>query len=153
YLVSGSWSASNEVRRDEVRAQAAPLSAGHAEEIDRFDGSTASRSVRWGGIANLATSLGSHSKLTLNNIYNRTMDNEGRRERGISENLALPLEIQRLRYVERTMAASQFEATHLLAGGNLGLEWGATLAGVSRDEPDRSEIVYSIDEAGVPTWF
>ena len=41
------------------------------------------------------------TKITLNNSYNRTMDNEGRRETGYSENLAIPLQIQRLRYVER----------------------------------------------------
>lgn len=91
YLVSGTYSASQEARLNEVRALAAPISSGTAEELDRFEGTTARNSVLWGGIANFSTTVGSHSKVSFNNTYNRTMDNEGRLERGFSENLSLPL--------------------------------------------------------------
>jgi hypothetical protein len=153
YLVSGTYSASQEARLNEVRALAAPISSGTAEELDRFEGTTARNSVLWGGIANFSTTLGSHSKVSLNNTYNRTMDNEGRHETGFSENLSLPLEIQRLRYVERSIHSSQLNLHHEVAGGRLGIDWGATISGVSRQEPDRSEVVYSIDEQGRRNWL
>ncbi|MDZ4259654.1 MAG: TonB-dependent receptor [Gemmatimonadales bacterium] len=153
YLVSGTYSTTQEIRSNQQRSLAAALQGAEAEEIDRFEGSTGRNSVLWGGIANLSTTLGSHTKLSLNNTYNRTMDNEGRRETGFSENLAIPLRIERLRYVERNVRSSQLALLHTLGGGRHTIEWGVTSSGVTRQEPDRSEIVYSIDEQGRATWF
>jgi len=153
YLLSGTYSGAQEARIGEVRALAAPISGSEAEEIERFEGTTARNTVLWGGIANFSTTLGSHTKVSLNNTYNRTMDNEGRTESGYSENLALPLEIQRLRYVERRIYSSQLATRHELAGGRMGIEWGATFSGVSRQEPDRSEIVYTRADASDPAWL
>lgn len=153
YLLSGTYSSAQEARLGEVRALAAPISSGEAEEIDRFEGTTARNTVLWGGIANFSTTLGSHTKVSLNNTYNRTMDNEGRHEMGYSENLAIPLDIQRLRYVERRIHSSQLAFRHELSGGRLGIEWGATVSGVSRQEPDRSEVVYTRAEDADAQWL
>lgn len=154
YLVSGTYSSAQEARIGETRALAAPIASDVAEAIDRFDGTTARNTVLWGGIANFSTTLGQHTKLSLNNTYNRTMDNEGRMETGYSENLALPLEIQRLRYVERRIYSSQLAMTHQLGRSGVTIDWGATLSGVSRQEPDRSEVVYTRGAAGtVPAWL
>ncbi len=153
YVLSSTYSNNMEARVDEVRALAAPISGSEAEEIDRFEGTTARNSVLWGGIANFSTAIGSHTKVSLNNTYNRTMDNEGRFETGVSENLALPLEIQRLRYVERRIYSSQLGLHHELGGGRVGIDWGATVSGVSRQEPDRSEVVYTRTGGGAPTWL
>jgi hypothetical protein len=152
YLVSGTYSFTQEIRAGQ-QALAAAVSSAEAEEIDRFEGTTGRNSVLWGGIANLSTAIGSGTKITLNNSYNRTMDNEGRRESGYSENLAIPLQIQRLRYVERNVYSSQLGFLHSLDGGRQTIEWGVTASGVSRQEPDRSEVVYSVDDQGRATWF
>ena len=153
YLLSGSYSYTQEIRAKEQRAIAQPASTagGLVTEIDRFDGSTGRNSALWGGIANLSTNIGAHSKVWLNNAYNRTMDNEGRRETGISENLALPLQIERLRYVERKIYSSQLGAHHELADRHF-LDLGVTVSGVARREPDRSEIVYETSTS-TPTWY
>ncbi len=153
YLLSGTYSSAQEARLGEVRALAAPISSGAAEEIDRFEGTTARNTVLWGGIANFSTTLGRHTKVSLNNTYNRTMDNEGRHETGYSENLAIPLDIQRLRYVERRIHSSQLAFRHELSGGRLGIEWGATVSGVSRQEPDRSEVVYTRAGSDEAQWL
>ncbi len=153
YLVSGTYSYTQEVRANQVRALAAARQGSEAEEIDRYDGVTGRNSALWGGIFNLSTTLGSNTKVSLNNTYNRTMDNEGRREVGFSENLALPLLVQRLRYVERNIYSSQLALLHTLGGGRHTIEWGVTASGVSRQEPDRSEIVYSLDDEGRASWF
>ncbi|HRP07420.1 MAG TPA: TonB-dependent receptor [Gemmatimonadales bacterium] len=153
YLVSGTYSAGQEARLGEVRALAAPVSSGSADELDRFEGTMARNTVLWGGVANFSTAVGSHSKITLNNTYNRTMDNEGRRETGWNENLSLPLEIQRLRYVERRIYSSQLTMHHELGGAWPAIDWGVALSGVSRQEPDRSEVVYTIGDDGSRSWL
>ena len=153
YLVTGTYSYAQEVRAGEQRALAQPPSraGGEVTELDRFDGSTGRSTVLWGGIANFGLAAGSRTKLTLNSTYNRTMDNEGRRESGWSENLSLPLEIRRLRYVERSVYSSQLEAYHQ-AGSRHFLDAAVTVSGVTRKEPDRSEVVYE-SSTGTPSWY
>lgn len=153
YLLSGTYSFTQETRAGSRRALAQVSGTGSAEEVDRYDGDLGRNSVLWGGIANLSTTIGSRSKVSLNNTYNRTMDNEGRLETGRSENLSQNLQIQRLRYVERNVRSTQLALTHDLGRGQQ-LEWGVTASGVTRREPDRSEIVYSLpDGGGAPQWF
>ena len=152
YTVSGSYSYSEEIKADHVRALAATVASGAASEVDRFSGRTGTTSVLWGAIANASYAFGTNSRLSLNNSYNRTMDNEGRREIGSSENLALPLLVERTRYVERQVRSTQLELHHPIRDGRLTVDGGLTWSGVSRVEPDRSEVVYALD-GGVPHWY
>ncbi|HEU5219016.1 MAG TPA: TonB-dependent receptor, partial [Gemmatimonadales bacterium] len=153
YLLSGSYAYTQEIRAGEHRSFANPPSTveGDVTEIDAFDGSTGRNSALWGGIANFSTNIGAHSKVALNSAYNRTMDNEARLETGTSENLALPLTIQRLRYVERNIYSSQLTVHHEVADRHF-VDLGVTVSGVARKEPDRSELVYDISGT-TPTWF
>lgn len=153
YLVSGTYSFSQETRAGAERSLAQVSGTGGAEQIDRYTGDLGRNSVLWGGIANLSTTLGSHTKVSLNNTYNRTMDNEARLENGRSENLSQNLQVQRLRYVERNIRSTQLSLQHNI-GSRQQIDWGVTASGVNRREPDRSEIVYSLPEDGsAPQWF
>lgn len=140
YIASATYSYSQEVRAGEVRAYADPT--GGTREVDRFEGTTGREGVLWGGVVNLSTLLGSGSRISLNNTYNRTADNEARREFGLEENLGLPLRIDRLAYVERSIRSNQLVGEHEL-GSRSRFDWSVTSAGVTRDEPDRSEVVYA----------
>ncbi|HEX5817262.1 MAG TPA: TonB-dependent receptor, partial [Gemmatimonadales bacterium] len=144
YVFSGNYGYGQEIRDDQSRGLALAGANGAAQQIDLYQGQTGRYSVLWGGIANLTTNIGSHTQLALNNTYNRTMDNDGRREQGFSENLATTLDIQRLRYVERSVFSTQLAGTHAL-GVRHRLEWAGTFSDVSRKEPDRSEMVYALD--------
>jgi outer membrane receptor protein involved in Fe transport len=136
-----------------VGAFAVPLGDGETGTVDRFVGSTGRESVLWGGLLNLSTLLGRRTRVSLNNTLTRSADNEGRYEEGVDENLGTPLQISRLRYVERTVWASQLAGEHELRARQR-LDWGASAAGVLRVEPDRSEIVYARDEFGPrPFWY
>ncbi|MGD8276403.1 MAG: TonB-dependent receptor [Gemmatimonadota bacterium] len=159
YLLSGTYSISSEVRADEVRAQALAGPNGTTDEIDRFDGTTGRTSVLWGGLFSASSLFGTHTRLQLNATYNRTADNEARLENGTSENFGeLPLNIQRLQFVERSVYSSQLKGEHELGERNR-VDWSLTASGVSRSEPDRSEIVYATLNDPVtgaprtPTWF
>ncbi len=143
YLGSLSYSYGEEVRHGEIRARALAGDAGTTLEVDRFAGSTGRSSVLWGGMANLSTLLGQSTRVYLNNTYNRSAENEARFESGVSENFGnIPLQINRLKYVERDVYSTQLGASHALTATQ-SVDWTGTLSGVSRNEPDRSEIVYA----------
>ncbi len=145
YLFSGTYTYGQEIQAQQRRAYAQPGSQpGNVSEIDRFDGSTGRASVLLGGLVNLSTNIGSGTKLSLNTSYNRTADNDARIETGESENLGGLFRINRLRYVERTVLSNQFQGEHRLGSGHT-VDWTVARSQVRRTEPDRSEIVYSLD--------
>ncbi len=158
YLFSGTYSYGQEIQANQRRAYALPLTTpGEVAEIDRFSGSTGRASVLLGGLATLSTNLGSRTRLSLNTSYNRTADNDARLETGESENLGGRFVIDRLRYVERSVWANQFQAEHRI-GAKQTIDWSLSHTQVGRKEPDRSEIVYALDTDpnGAPlpaTWF
>jgi TonB-dependent receptor len=158
YLLSGTYTSSQEVKANHRRAQAQTQGDGSAMEVDRYDGMTGSLSILWGGLLNLSTMWGDHSRFLLNSTFNRTADDEARYERGFSENLGQEFQIDRLRYVEREVLSVQVAGEHQLSQTNR-LNWALTRSAVSRQEPDRSEIVYQIPTDPVtgaalePRWF
>ncbi|MGI9076249.1 MAG: TonB-dependent receptor domain-containing protein [Gemmatimonadaceae bacterium] len=158
YIGSLAYSHNQEVRSDEVRAFAIPVSNGGGsvgtEEVDRYEGNTGRSTVLWGGLFNLSTLVNTHSRLSLDNTYTRSADNEARYEEGFDENTGLPFQIQRLRYVERSVRSTQLAGEHDI-GGRHKIDWALTASGVTRIEPDRSEVAYAIDEqqASAPFLF
>ncbi|MFN8571147.1 MAG: TonB-dependent receptor plug domain-containing protein [Gemmatimonadaceae bacterium] len=146
YLLSGTYAFSQDVKTDQVRALAARgTTAGSTIEQDRFQGETGSAGVLWGGLANFSTLIGGHTRLMLNNTYSRTADNDARREYGQFENEGFRARIDRNQYVERAIRSSQLAAEHQL-GTRQRLDWAVTSSGVRRDEPDRTEFVYVIEQ-------
>jgi hypothetical protein len=120
-------------------------------EGDRFEGSMGRFSVLWGGLLNLHTMLGSHTRISLNNTYNRSADNEARLEEGFYENHGSNIRIERLRYVERAVRSNQLGMEHQV-GPRHRVDWSVTSSAVSRQEPDRSEYVTSLDTPR-PMWY
>ncbi|HEY3285710.1 MAG TPA: TonB-dependent receptor [Gemmatimonadaceae bacterium] len=145
YLVSGTLSQGLDVKSDQVRALADRGTVkGSTNEIDRFSGETTSQSVLWGGLANLSTMAGRHTRLLFNAIYNRSADNTTRIERGSFENEGIDARIQRMQYVERAVRSLQLGAEHSMGEAHI-LDWTVTDSRVNRDEPDRSEFVQQIE--------
>lgn len=142
YLLSGTYSLADEVNVGTIREN---------NEGDHYEGSVGKSSVLLGGLANLSTMLGNSTRISFNNTFNRTADNEARIERGYYENHGSNIQIERLRYVERTVRSNQLQAQHQL-NTRQRLDWSLTSSGVSRQEPDRSEYVTWLDPT-VPTWY
>jgi hypothetical protein len=147
YLLSATYSLSDEVALEQRRAKAGT----QGTVYDLFEGETGTQSVLWGGIANFSTMLGTHTRLSLDNTYSRSADNEARRETGLDENTRSNVMVDRLTYVERTVRSSQLRAEHQLHR-NHSFDWSLSSSGVTRTEPDRSEFVTWLD-ADVPIWF
>jgi hypothetical protein len=141
YLASLTYARSQEVKADQVRAQAVPDGLGGVTEVNRYEGTTGNVGVLWGGLLQASSLLSPSTRLVLNATYSRSADNEARTESGFSENFAVPLDIMRLRFVERNVFSTQLKGEHELARRHR-LDWVATVSGVNRNEPDRSEFVY-----------
>lgn len=145
YLFSGTYSLSQDQRSNQIRALADRGSTpGSTVEIDRFTGETSSRGALLGGLANFSTLIGGRTRLQFNNTYNRTADNDARREVGSFENEGIEARIDRLQYVERSVRSNQVAAEHQFSKTRI--DWFLTSSGVTRDEPDRSEFVYALEE-------
>ncbi len=141
YLASLTYSLSQESQIDHVRAVATPEG-----ERSRYEGRLGRTSVLWGSLVNLSSMIGSGTRLVFNGSYNRSSDNDARRERGIDENTGSDFRVDRLQYVERAVASAQMRGEHQLNPGNR-LDWALSASSVTRQEPDRSEIVYQIERS------
>jgi outer membrane receptor protein involved in Fe transport len=145
FLASGTYALATELKSKQVRALAdRGITPGETVEIDRFEGTTGSQSVLWGGLANFSTLIGGHSRISFNNTYNRTADNDARVERGQFENEGLRAQIDRMQYVQRSVRSTQVAGDHQV--GRHVLAWLVTSSAVTRDEPDRSEFVSVIEQ-------
>jgi TonB-dependent receptor len=108
-------------------------------------GQTGTVSAQWGGMLNLAGRLGNGTKVSLNNTFNRSADNTAGRWLQNNEEFGHVFEVTRLSFVQRQVRSHQLHGEHLLGYTNL-WEWYGSVASVSRDEPDRSDLVYETEE-------
>lgn len=148
YIGSFTYAYNQETRRNESRAGAFPgPTPEQASPVNVYTGSTGRESVLWGGLLNLSTRLGSSSKLSLNNSLTRTADNEATHLNGFYEQNAINLDLTRLTFVERSVRSNQLLGEHLLGGRHL-LDWSASASGVTRNEPDRADLIYVARDDG-----
>src|ERR687896_1788555 len=116
YIGSFSYSYNQETRREESRASAFPgPTPEQASPVNVYSGMTGREAVLWGGLLNLSTRLGSSTKISLNNSFTRTSDNEATRLGGYYEQNAINLDLTRLTFVERSVRSNQLTGEHLLA--------------------------------------
>ncbi|HEU0013363.1 MAG TPA: TonB-dependent receptor [Longimicrobium sp.] len=145
YVFSGSYASSHELRRGEKRMVVA---GDPVRVINRFEGQTGRSSVLWGGVANLSTRLGGHTRLSLDNLYNRSADSEAHLDSfGELPDYDHPVRRSWLSFVERSVRSNQLRAEHRLFGGHE-LQWQVTNAEVTRDEPDRTDLLFVSDPEG-----
>lgn len=158
YTASFSYSTANEVRAEEERAAPFPAGGGFTTQVNRVLGSTGRQAVLWGGLLNLSTRIGANTKLYVNNSYTRGGDNEALDVQGFYEQFQLPLEVTRLTMTSRSVYSGQLGAEHLLGQRHI-VDWQGGYNAVRRDEPDRSDLVYTgtgslADGSFQPTtWF
>jgi len=148
YLGSLSYNAAEETRQGERRAVAiASQTPGQAQPQNAASGETGTATVLWGAILNLNSRVSQRSRIALNNTYTRGAENQATRLAGHSEEFDRDLDVTRLTFTERSVASSQLTGQHVLGTRHL-LDWSLTGSRVTRNEPDRSDLVY---EAAIDT--
>ena len=142
YVGSFTYSNSQEIQRDYYQAN--PIQQGGVPIVaESWSGQTGVRNATWGGVLNLSTLLGNGSLITLNNTFTRSADNEARRSEGSAFAFSGGnIERMTLRFVERSIRSSQLSGEHAIGTRNT-VTWSLSSAGVLREEPDRSDLVYA----------
>ena len=103
------------------------------------------RNVTWGGIGNITFKFNPEQKLSLRTTASLSADDEARSYIGENqEDIGGVVRSERLRFVSRLMLWSQLSGEHAIAGSRL--EWRATGARATRDEPLMREAVYLEDD-------
>lgn len=149
YLASLTYSASQEVRADAYYANPVQRD-GRPQVLESWTGEGSTFSSTWGGMFNLSSLVTPTTRLSLNNTYTRSADNEARRSVGQSFDFSLAtVERNTLRYVERAIRSTQLKGEHSF-GSRTQLDWTASTAGVVRKEPDRADLVYAQFGEGQP---
>ena len=134
YVGSASYAFAQELRAGETRATAIQSGDAMAAPYNVFTGSTGRTSVLWGGVLNLSTWLGDHTKLSLDDTYSRTAENEAHSDEGFFEELGFDIRRTTLRYVERSVRSHRLRSQHVV-GERHALDWSLTSSAVTRDEP------------------
>ena len=142
YIGSFSYNYGQEVRDDEVRSLIQPVGTTGFRPQNQSFGETVRNTVLWGGIANISTRIGTATKLSFNNTYNRTADNESIELAGENEEFNTDLQVTRLTFVERVVRSHQLTGEHLLGERHL-VDWSLSGSFVNRGEPDRSDLAYT----------
>jgi outer membrane receptor protein involved in Fe transport len=140
YIGAFTYSNGQEVRSEESRALVQTTANGF-QPINQSFGGTVRNSVLWGGILNLTTRLGQGTKVSFNNTYNRSADNEATELAGENEEFDVDLDVTRLTFIERTVRSHQVTGEHLLGDQHL-VDWSLSASKVDRTEPDRSDVAY-----------
>lgn len=149
YLASLTYSASQEVRADAYYANPVQRD-GRPQVLESWTGEGSTFSSTWGGMFNLSSLVTPTTRLSLNNTYTRSADNEARRSVGQSFDFSLAtVERNTLRYVERAIRSTQLKGEHSV-GSRTQLDWTASTSGVVRKEPDRADLVYAQFGEGQP---
>ena len=142
YIASFGYSNAQEVRHDEYRSRAIDGDGMDGGELtlaqNAYRGSTTRTSVLMGGMLNLSTRVGATSKLTFNNTFTRSGDNEATSIGGQNEEIGDAIQTTRLGFTQRGVRSNQLAGEHLLAARHT-LSWQVTNSGVHRYEPDRSD--------------
>jgi hypothetical protein len=143
YIASATYSRSQDVRANERRAIAVSkdgtgINLGIANP---FVGQSTTSSVLWGGLFNMSTLLGERTRLLLNNTYNRSADNEATEMAGTRSDDDLPTQRSTLRFIERSVRSNQLRIERMFTDRDA-IAVTITSSGVSRKEPDRTEIDY-----------
>jgi hypothetical protein len=107
YVGSLTYGVGSDVRRNEERALAVADAGGRTRPENAYIGTTVTTSVLWGGILNFTARLGSNSKVSLNNTYNRGGDNSAIRMFGLNEEFQRNFDLTRLDFVSRSVRSSQ----------------------------------------------
>jgi outer membrane receptor protein involved in Fe transport len=146
YVGSLSYAYNQEARTDELRQLVVGGGQSKLRTFNSFTGSTGRESVLWGGMANFSTLVGQRSRIAFNNMYNRSSDNEAHLDAGFDESqspdpTARSSSIRRswLDFVQRTVRSNQLRGEHTI-GRAQNLDWSVTSSGVTRDQPDRTDV-------------
>lgn len=112
-----------------------------------YAGEQSVAAVLWGAMMNTSYRLSDAHTLTLRSMYNRSAEDEVRLYGGYNYSDGAEIRDTRFRYIERGLFVGSLGMDHYFESlGRSRLEWKATYSQAERNEPDRREYVYELNE-------
>lgn len=118
------------------------------QDQHNYDLESLKQEVSLGGVLNLGTELGQWHKLKLTSMVLRTTEDQTRIYQGMNRDVDTQIRVTRLQWIENMMMTNQLTGKHLLGPKRTFIvDWRYTMAIASRDEPDRRETRYDLEES------
>jgi TonB-dependent receptor len=109
------------------------------------------------GILVLGLDLAKGHRLRLTSLVDRITTDTARRYEGHNRDLGAPIRVSRLRWVERMLIVNQLRGEHDLSAhvprAKLHLTWRYTFSAATRDEPDRRDYRYDLEDEAEDLWL
>ena len=119
----------------------------------RFGGFQSTRSVSWGGLANLAYRLGQSTSISFKNAFNRSADLDNVYLSGENFTQGVEQRLFSFQYVEKQLYTGTLAGEHNIgAWNNMLVDWRAGYSTSSRYEPDfrRLQFLRNASDSGMP---
>lgn len=124
-------------------------SAGAAEPEVDYTGSHTTRSAALGGLLNLSIEPAAGHRLSLEGLYNRSVDDEGRILQGYNHDFGTSQRNTRIRYLAQDLLSAQLKGEHEVgAPGGTKVGWRGSFTSAARYEPNTREVLYRQAEDG-----
>ncbi len=105
------------------------------------DWSAGSEATRLGAVLNLAYRFSPSHKVQVRNTLTHDSEKEARVFSGFNGGTDEPMSSERLRWIERSVFATQIEGEHLTNFANSLLMWQFSISQANREEPDLREVL------------
>ncbi len=142
YIVSGTYRNSQQYKESE-RIVYKGGANGSIEQQHNYDFQTYTNSVTLGGLTSFGYSISPLTRVSLNVLYNRDLDNETRLYSGYNDDRSKDVQDTRLRFVSRSTLSSQLSGRTVFPSVRQSiLDWQVTFSRGTRYEPDTREVQY-----------
>lgn len=146
-LLGGGWSQAWD--QQDITKNYYLVSEGGPELSHTYDFESLKRTISLGGILTAGGSPLPGQSFSSVTVVSRKSDDEARQYGGFNRDVAQPIEVSRLRWVERMLISQQVAGQHVIEPlSNLTIDWRWTGSWALRDEPDRREYRYDIEQDG-----
>ena len=113
------------------------------EAVSDYNIQTGTQKAQIGVVANVASQFTSNHRLSLENFYTHSGRDEGRTFEGENTENQRYYRNFRLQFIEEGLMANAVSGEHFFQGlSNSRIDWRASYARASRDEPDLREVLY-----------
>ena len=140
--ITGALNWSNKYQR--IDDEAFRVAGGANDVLSDFKLDTSTFEAELSALLNLTYEINTGQTVGVRNLYTRSAEDQVRIQTGRQDGRQEPVEITRLRWVERSLFSTQPFGEHLLAGDTF-LEWRVSYSLSQREEPDNRQVLYEFD--------
>ena len=142
--LTGALNWSNKYQR--VDDEVFRVAGGANDVLSDFKLDTSTFEAELSALLNLTYEINTGQTVGVRNLYTRSGEDQVRLQTGRQDGTQEPVEITRLRWVERSLFSTQPFGEHLLFGDTF-LEWRTSYSLSQREEPDNRQVRYEFDPA------